>query len=206
MKGLTAKQRSILDFIRQYIDSNHYSPSLDEIRLHFACSSLSTIHQHLSALKKKDYIAFQKGAKRSLILRNEKESSSSYFSIPLIGQFSSGLPLEIFSKGEETFEWHKPLTHPEKTYAFRIHGDGLFHELIFNQDILIIEACHDLKKGDTGLFSLKSGPSYIKRYVPEEDQVRLEHLNPLNFSPVEVLRKDEFIIRGKVIYLIRSFK
>lgn len=205
MKGLTAKQRAILDFIRDYIDSHHYSPSLDEIRSYFACSSLSTIHQHLSALKKKEYLAFQKGAKRSLILNEEKGTLDSNFNIPIIGQFSSGLPLEMFGKNIETFEWTAPLSHPEKTYAFRIHGDGLSHELIFNQDLLIIEATHELKKNDVGLFSLKSGPSYVKRFIPDSDYCRLEHLNPLNFSPVECLRKEDFTIRGKVIYLIRHF-
>ena len=62
MIGLTAKQRQIVDYIKQYIEIHHYSPSLEEIRKHFAYSSIYTIHEHLVALKKKQastaYISF----------------------------------------------------------------------------------------------------------------------------------------------------
>jgi len=205
MHGLTAKQREIVEYIKSYIEIHHYSPTLEEIKTHFSYSSLSTIHEHLLALKRKQAISFEKGSKRGITIKQEKSSSSSPFQIPLIGQFSSGLPLELFEKEPALYQLSHESSENHAIYALKVHGNGLINDLIYNQDLLIIEAKTTLLNQEIGLISLKSGPSYIKKYFDEGDTVRLESLNPLGFSLSETFKKEEILIRGKLLLLIRDF-
>ena len=53
MKGLTKRQREIVDFIRDYIAVHHYSPSYREIMKHFGFTSLGSVYKHIAVLKRK---------------------------------------------------------------------------------------------------------------------------------------------------------
>ncbi|NBO23865.1 MAG: repressor LexA [Chlamydiae bacterium] len=205
MNGLTAKQNAILEYIKNYIEMHHYSPSLEEIKNHFAVSSLSTIHEHLVALKKKKAIDFQKGAKRSIVYKVPCPKEEQ-MKIPIVGNFSSGLPLELYEKQDLFYEFSKSSTRHDATYGLKIHGNGLINEGIFNQDLLIIEAKTTLQNGEVGLISLKSGPTYIKKYFEESETIKLESLNPLDFHFQERFKKEDLFIRGKLLTVIRQFE
>ncbi len=56
MKALTRCQREVLDFITEFIRARRYSPSLEEIAVHFGLSSVATVHKHVSNLEQKGYI------------------------------------------------------------------------------------------------------------------------------------------------------
>lgn len=204
MNGLTAKQRQIVDYIKDYIEIHHYSPSLEEIRNHFCYSSISTIHDHLVALKKKQAIDFLKGCKRSITLK-EPIKKSTPIEIPIIGLFSSGLPLELFEKQQDFYPLEYSLNNLERIYALKIHGNGLLQELIFNQDLLLIEATSTLHSGEIGLISTKSGSTYLKKYFIEGEFVHLESLYSFTSSYTETFKKEELIVRGRLVKLIREF-
>ena len=55
---LYRRQRQIVDFISQYIQSKGYSPTLKEIAEAIGVSSLATVHEHLQALEKKGETTF----------------------------------------------------------------------------------------------------------------------------------------------------
>ena len=50
---LTKRQKQILDFVSTKTKKKGYAPSLEEIRKHFKLRSVSSIHQHLEAIKNK---------------------------------------------------------------------------------------------------------------------------------------------------------
>ncbi|HUV42876.1 MAG TPA: repressor LexA, partial [Patescibacteria group bacterium] len=53
---LYKRQKQILDFISQYIQKSGYSPTLTEIAEAINVSSLATVHEHLTAMEKKEVI------------------------------------------------------------------------------------------------------------------------------------------------------
>ena len=205
MNGLTAKQREILDYIKNYIEIHHYSPSLEEIKQNFSYSSLSTIHEHLAALNKKRYIQLEKGKRRSISIKESLSSSLTIPSFPIIGQFSSGLPLELFEKEQNFSTFQQTINSGYPIYTIRVHGNGLIDELIYNQDLLVIEARSFLNQGETGLISLKTGPAFIKKYFEEGNIIRLENLTQISYRNTEIFKKEEVVIRGKLISIIREF-
>ena len=54
--ALTRRQRQVLDVIRELIDENEYSPSLEEIGARLELSSVATVHKHVSHLVTKGYV------------------------------------------------------------------------------------------------------------------------------------------------------
>lgn len=63
---LTVQQRNIYLFINQYRGEHGYSPSRSEIAAHVNLHP-STVRNHLTALKKKGYIAWDKYIVRSIV-------------------------------------------------------------------------------------------------------------------------------------------
>lgn len=64
--ALTRRQREVLDFITEFIDTRRYSPSLEEIAEHFGLSSVATVHKHVTNLEKKGFIRRDWNRSRSI--------------------------------------------------------------------------------------------------------------------------------------------
>ena len=66
MKGLTARQRQVLDFIVRYRRQYGRSPSLREIARALGLRSHSTVYRHLQRIQKKGYLEWQGGRRGAL--------------------------------------------------------------------------------------------------------------------------------------------
>lgn len=74
MKKITTKQKRVLDFINEYILDNGYSPTLEEIAIGLGLKSKSNIYARVKMLKEKDYIDYQEGKNRTIIVHwNDSE-------------------------------------------------------------------------------------------------------------------------------------
>lgn len=54
--GLTPRQKSLLDFLRAYIEENGYSPSYDEMKAGIGLASKSGINRLMVALHERGHI------------------------------------------------------------------------------------------------------------------------------------------------------
>ena len=57
MKELTRRQREVLDFIEDYLESRGYPPSVRDIAARFNLVSAAGVHKHIKALVKKNYLS-----------------------------------------------------------------------------------------------------------------------------------------------------
>lgn len=62
------RQKQIYDFIKGYTEENSYPPSMREIAEGVGLSSSSTVHGHLSRMKRKGYVDFEPSRPRTLRL------------------------------------------------------------------------------------------------------------------------------------------
>lgn len=60
MKGLTKRQDEILTYIKEYVVSNGYPPTVREICAAIGVSSPATVHAHLQNLENKGMIKRKK--------------------------------------------------------------------------------------------------------------------------------------------------
>jgi SOS-response transcriptional repressor LexA len=63
---LTRAQHMIYQYLRDYIAAMGYAPSFEEIAANFGYSSLGTVHEHLSNLERKGYIARRYNESRAI--------------------------------------------------------------------------------------------------------------------------------------------
>ena len=64
--GLTPKQKKVYDLIVNFIESNGFSPSYEEIKQLINSNSKSHVHALVHQLKNRGWIYFGKGRNRSI--------------------------------------------------------------------------------------------------------------------------------------------
>jgi len=70
-EDLTPKQREVLNQLLRFVTENTYPPSIQQLCQLCGVSSTSTIHFHLSALKKKGLIDWNPAEKRAISIRED---------------------------------------------------------------------------------------------------------------------------------------
>ena len=66
--GLTAKQAKFLHVIKDFIASNGYSPSYEEMKQLNGMRSKSNVHAYVYGLKKRGYLDIISYSKRSIVV------------------------------------------------------------------------------------------------------------------------------------------
>ena len=208
MKGLTKRQREILDFVEEYIEGHHYSPSYREIMKHFGFSSLGSIYKHIHALKRKGFLASEKQCSRSIAPTQiatapESPASENEFELPLMGEISSGAPIETFPQMKSVAVPRQLVKDPYCTYALQVKGDSMQEQLVSHGDLILFEAREDADPGETIIGSVVEGETFMRRYHPEGQYVRLEGSSQ-EATPL-IIHEDELSIQGVIIGLIRAY-
>ncbi|PIR02465.1 MAG: hypothetical protein CO031_01695 [Candidatus Nealsonbacteria bacterium CG_4_9_14_0_2_um_filter_37_38] len=198
---LTKRQKQILDYIRDYIKKNGYSPSLEEMGKRFKLSSVATVHQHVTTLRGKGYLKKIKNQPRSIEI-NKRQKVSDLVSIPLLGTIPAGEPFEAIEE-KETIEMPKSqLSKSGEHFALRVRGDSMIDEGIFDGDTVIIRKQPDAENGETVVALINDNEVTLKKIYKEKNRFRLQPANP-TLGPIYA---KDLIIQGKVVSVIRSFK
>tara|TARA_R110000751_G_C13715431_1_gene474868 strand:- start:119 stop:364 length:246 start_codon:yes stop_codon:yes gene_type:complete len=66
--GLTKKQAHFLKVIKDFVASNGYSPSYEEMKQMNDMRSKSNVHAYVYALKKRGYVDIIRHSKRSIVV------------------------------------------------------------------------------------------------------------------------------------------
>jgi len=101
LKGLTKRQRDVLNFINAYISKYGFSPSIRDIAREFRITPRGA-SIHLIALEKKGYITRSKKA-RSVRVVNRIEG----IKLPLVGTIAAynRQRLSCYKKTKHSFQW-----------------------------------------------------------------------------------------------------
>ena len=96
--ALTRRQREIYDFICEFVESNGYSPSLEEIGSRFGLASVATVHKHVQHLVAKGFLRKAWNRSRSLepVPSSAEEGGAA---VPLLGTVAAGHPIEAIEQG-----------------------------------------------------------------------------------------------------------
>jgi repressor LexA len=206
MKGLTKRQRELIDYINDFIANNRYSPSYREIGNHFGFTSLGSVYKHIMTLKKKGILSGESKVSRSLTTVNDpvKDSSvTSEIAIPLIGLIAAGMPIQTFSQTQEILIPSSHVHNPNKTYALRAQGNSLMEEMIADGDLLIVEVRQQAHPGETVVALINNHDIIVKKYYPEGDLVRLLGSHSTH-HPI-LLRQEDVVVQAVVISLLRLY-
>ena len=209
---LTKKQSETLTFIKKYMVSHGYPPSVREICAGMGLSSPATAHTHLKELENKGYIRKENSKFRTieLLVNNEydksKESnntSDQVVEVPLLGRVSCGNPIEAIENPTEFFSLPASLIPlNEEIFTLECKGDSMINAGIFDKDIVIIKKQRVCKDGEIVVAMTDENEVTLKRFYKERDHIRLQPEND-EMAPIIV---NNCTILGKAIGLYRKIK
>lgn len=201
---LYKRQRQIVDFISQYIQSKGYSPTLKEIAEAIGVSSLATVHEHLQALEKKGVIKKFEGSVRGIELLDRKLSGimGAGVNLPFLGFIAAGRPIQPHPDQDADFMVSPSMVSSKKrSYVLQVKGDSMIEEGILDGDYVVIEEQNDVQNGDIVVALLENGLATLKRFFKEATRVRLEPAN----STMKPIFATNVRVQGRVVGLIRKF-
>ncbi len=196
---LTKRQKEILDYIHKFITDNGFSPSLEEIARHFKLSSVSTVHQHIAALKDKNYLTAEENQPRSINVYG-KEDVKERITLPLLGIIAAGRPIEIVENAEPVTVSRSLVSRSGRHYVLKVKGESMINEGIFDGDFVIIREQPTAEQGDTIVAVINNNEATLKKFYINDDLFMLKSANPY----VPPIATKELVVRGKVISIIRN--
>jgi len=200
---LYKRQRQILDFIRQYIQKNDYSPTLVQIAEAIGVSSLATVHEHLSSMAKKGVIKKFEGAVRGIdVLDKKTDGSTKGVELPVLGYIAAGSPIEPHTDPNFSINVVSGMLSGQKrSFVLQVKGESMIEDGILDGDFVVIEEQSQANNGDIVVALLENGLATLKRYFKEATRIRLEPAN----ARMQPIYATDVKIQGKVVGIIRKF-
>ncbi len=198
MKTITKKQKRVFDFINTYRLENGISPTIEELRKKLKLKAVSTVHEHINALKEKGYLAKGESSARNM---TPKKEIKTIVEIPIMGKIAAGAPIEAIEDFQDTIAVSNPSIKDSRGYyALKVAGDSMIDEGIFDGDIVVIKKQSVAENGQTVVAIIDDNEATLKKIYREKGKFRLQPRNP-NMQP---LFRTEVEIRGVVVQVISN--
>lgn len=204
-EDLTTKQLEVLMFLKRYIQSAGYPPSVREICDSVNIKSTSTAYSYLEKLEKYGYIKRQPDKPRAIeIIENNEFSmpSKRTVDVPVVGVVSAGTPVLAVENITETFPMPVDVVEDKEVFLIKVNGDSMMGVGIYNGDLALIQKQDTVSNGEIVLALIDGEFSTIKTFYKETNQYRLQPENP-SMSPI--ISRD-VVILGKVVGIMRFFQ
>jgi len=198
---LTKKQKQILDFVRDYIKKNDYSPTLEEIAKHFKLASVATVHQHINVLKEKGYLNKIENQRRSINVFQKED----LVSVPLLGTISAGGQIEMFQQSGESIAVPKTKIRPNQNYfTLKVNGNSMIEKNIKDGDIVLVRQQGIAENGEKVVALIDNSETTLKTFFKEKGHIRLQPANE-DYEPIIIKNGErDFSIQGVVIDVIQK--
>jgi repressor LexA len=206
--ALTRRQKEVLDFIAAYQVENGYSPSYEEIARGLKLASIATVHKHISALDKKNYLQRSHNQSRSIEVaprylqeqrRNRQQAS---LEVPVLGTIAAGKPVETFD--DPTSVSFADFVGQKDTYALRVRGDSMIEDHICEGDMILVENTVQARDGEIVVALVSGSETTLKRFYREPGNiVRLQPANS-TMSPIRVPAQ-EVQVQGRLLAVLRKY-
>jgi len=203
-KGLTRRQKEILDFIIDCIREDRMPPTIAEIGEQFGITSTNGVNDHLIALEKKGYI--ERSSKARSIQVTDKAAAGLYdadaTALPLLGRIAAGSPI----LAEENVEDYVPVAAAQASpggFCLTVQGDSMIDDGILEGDTIVIDPQKRVRKGDV-VVAMIDGEATVKHFFRDGDSIELRPANsamkPMQFHAREVE------LQGVVVGLQRTLR
>ena len=202
-KSLSAKQSSILHFIRDFIREHDYPPSIRDIQDGCGISSTSVVDYNLKALERLGYIRRDREVSRAIELVGRARMRT----VPVVGQIAAGQPIPVPAAdtwSQQDFEEEIEVTDQmtkgrENVFALRVKGTSMIDALVNDGDLVLMEQTASWDDGDMVAVWLKDRQeTTLKKIYHEGNRVRLQPANAA-MDPIFADARD-VEVQGKVLY------
>ena len=217
---LTAKQRELLNFLKEYQSEFDHAPSFDEMKNAIGLKSKSGIHRLVSALEERGHIRRLANRARAIEIidtastapaKNEDDTniihaefqSSNSLSLPLLGQIAAGTPIEALSDHTRFLDVPASMIGGGEHFALEIVGDSMVEAGIHDGDTVVIRKTDIANHGDIVVALIDDHEATLKTLRKEDGRIGLEPANrqyQTRYFSTNAVR-----IQGKLAGLIRNY-
>jgi len=229
MLTLSARQKSILEFIVSFIQEKEYPPTIREIGEKVGISSTSVVNYNLAKLENEALITRERDVSRGLSVnwpkllalgftKDAKQETTvnppispisvqTMLKIPILGHIAAGEPIQVEAidptHAEEFVELAQGmLGSPENLFALKVRGDSMIDASVLDGDVVILRHQETAQNGDMVAAWVEGDEETTLKYLFREGrQIRLQPANP-NYLPI-IRPADKVRINGRVVSVIR---
>ncbi len=201
MKKLTERQEEVLNFIKVFISTNKYPPTMREIAFSFNITA-NGAYDHVKALEKKGKIHCDVNRSRAIGIIDDEKEQEEIIDVPLLGNVAAGLPLLT----EANFDGYIKIAASNLSvgthFALIVKGDSMQDIGIMDGDTAIMIQKQTAENGDIIVAMVNDEAVTLKRFFKEKNRIKLKAENPV-YPPIY---SQNVRILGKLQYLIRSYE
>jgi repressor LexA len=202
---LTARQITILDFIKTATDSQGYAPSMREIGEAAGLNSPASVKYQLDILEEKGLIRrdADRGRAMEVVLPDSMTGESAHTDktrfIPLVGAIAAGVPITADQQIEETFPLPESLVGKGELFMLKVKGESMINAAICDGDFVVIRQQKDANNGDI-VAAMIDGEATVKTFSRKNGHIWLLPAND-DFGPID---GDQCEVLGIVTAVLRS--
>lgn len=197
MNDLTKRQSEVLNFVKEFMVSHGYPPTVREICNSLGLSSPATVHSHLAQLESKGYIKKNSNKNRAIELLVNNEyliKKDDVIEVPLLGKITAGSPIEAIERPNEYFSLPAYLIPKQKeVFTLKVSGESMINAGIFDGDIVIVERTNTARNGEIVVAMTDENEVTLKTFYKENGYFRLQPENdtmePFIFKNITILGK-----------------
>jgi repressor LexA len=216
--GLTARQRKVLEVIRDSVQRRGYPPSMREIGESVGLTSTSSVSHQLRALQRKGFLLRDPNRPRAVVVRmpgspavqSEPESYETASGqetvprpapayVPLVGRIAAGGPILAEEAVEDVFALPKQLVGEGTHFLLNVSGDSMIEAAIADGDWVVVRQQPVAENGDI-VAAMIDGEATVKTLKRRDDKVWLMPHNPA-YDPIP---GDDATILGRVVAVLRK--
>ncbi|MBD3333916.1 MAG: repressor LexA [Candidatus Eisenbacteria bacterium] len=202
MKGLSPRQRDVLDMITNTVREEGRFPSVREIGAALGISSPATVSQHLRALVAKRFLE-RRG--RHYVVPDRLRAA---VGIPVVGRVAAGVPITAHENVDDWLDLGTMTNEREgRLFAVKVMGESMSGDGIFEGDYVLVDSSvSEPPNGAVVVAYLGTDQEVtVKRFHRTPGGIELRPANPA-FQPLRVAGDDEdFRLAGRVVGLLRRF-
>ncbi len=214
--SLTEKQKKVLEFVTEHIQTIGFPPTVRQIAVYFGVSAKAA-HDHLRAIAKKGYLRLFPGSARGMeVIKTSEEkdfepagtASEAATEVPLVGSIAAGAPILAQENIESRLAFPRSfLPKTGNMFALRVKGDSMEEAGIFDGDIAVLKQVEDsnaeVKNGDI-VAAMIDGDATLKTFQKTRGKVELMPENK-KYKPIPLEAKDNALIVGKLVGVYRKY-
>ena len=196
---LSALERSILDWLVEYVRRHTYQPSIREIGAQFDIKSTKTVSEYLQSLADKGWISRDASRSRGVRLLG-LDLGADIVSVPHIDVHLSDPSLD---DPLDTLTIDRRLAPSAACFFISMADDSMVDAGILEGDLLLIEpvAADEIEDDDLVLARL-DGETAVRRFRRKGDTVVLEAAGA-TLAPVRISADAELVVMGRVGSVMR---
>jgi repressor LexA len=216
--GLTARQKRILNVLRDSIEKRGYPPSIREIGEHVGLASSSSVAHQLRVLESKGFIRRDPNRPRALEVflpevmaarrsigeaedfdpdsTSQPLPAATY--VPVVGRIAAGGPILAEERVEDVFPLPRTLVGDGTLFLLEVSGDSMIDAAICNGDYVVVRQQPTAENGEV-VAAMLDGEATVKTFQRKDGKVWLmphnESYDPIDGTHASILGKVTAVLR-----------